>query len=581
MGGSYRLKLEIGVARELAAACAALITQFDAIRRYVDSVDRVDGIGNLASGNQLEDKFKEKLKQLSTRLGEHIAFVTSLGDRFIAAGKTYAETDYVSASDLKALTDISLVPDRSKSITLEWKQGLIGEGATPTRPTILAPNDRYEMDGPTISPENGAKFSWDDLVRYQVASDMNPMMTVSEVFANVKDRTVKEVETLQRKIISTQVKDRWVGEGADAARKLTSEYSEEVVQKDLADSLNMLSANAKYTADWVGYLKVALAPMLTITDPLVQEKLLLTYREKFADTYVPGITTSDKSFRRVPPAPGASGTGTSSTDGSKSSATDGTKDDKKDDGTKSEPSKGGGGSSDGEKGGASTEGGPGPGPKGGAGSEKGGPGPGEGSKPDPAKPDPSKPKPEVPKPDPTQPKPEVPKPGLPGQPNPNVPGGNVPGLGPQVPNLIAPLLTALGQGVQMFGQMVQAGVQADAALKAALPALKLPEGVGPGPGEPPKESSPNGKGTPPAKPGLMELKAKAFPRASIPGRAGEVLMPPMPFGPGAGMPVMPPGGAGHNSSVQAQGAKPTKFLDEPFLEEFGIEPDAVRPVIES
>ncbi|MFG1794419.1 hypothetical protein [Nocardia sp. NPDC049149] len=571
MGGSYTLELETNVARDCAAACAELIKEFDAIRRYVESVHPVDGIGNLHSGDQLEQKFKEKLKTLGTTLGKHITFVTSMGQKFIDAGKAYAAAEDVSEHDLRALTDISLKPDPSRSIPLEWKKGLTREGGAPTVPQILAPKELGRTDSPTISPENGANLDWGQLVAYQVASDMNPMMTVSEVFAKVKEDTGAKTEILGNKIARTE--GRWRGEGGDAARKLAAEYAAGV-KNELGDSLEMLSVNAKYTAEWVGYLKKELAPMLT-TPVLDQEKLLPSFRDKFTAVYVPGIQTSDKSFAHIPQPRGLGGTGTTSTDGSKSPT------DKKGDGAKSDPSKGGGGSGDGEKGGAGAEGGPGPGPKGGAGAEKGGPGPGEGSKPDPAKPDPSKPKPEIPKPDPTQPKPEVPKPGLPGQPNPNVPGGNVPGLGPQVPNLIAPLLTALGQGVQMVGQAIQAGVQADAALKAALPALKLPEGVGPGPGEPPKEGGPNGRGTPPAKPSLMELKAKAFPRASIPGRAGEVLMPGMPFGPGAGMPVMPPGGAGHNSSVQAQGAKPAKFLDEPFLEEFGIEPDAVRPVIES
>ncbi|MFI9506310.1 hypothetical protein [Nocardia sp. NPDC052566] len=582
------LQLDPGVALDVAKAIAELITRTERFKNWVGQTPKVVGIGNRDSGKALAKKFDDKTVQLGAVLGKHLTVLTDMGETFVAAGKAFAANEHDSADWFKSLDDISFKPSPPNVILIPSTDKTHPGGAKPNKPTI--PKFGAGMDKATIDPDPASSMSWSMLYSLAQSIDVNTMMTLKYVWETTAKEYVDDAGKLQDKFKEIK-ENRWTGKAAAAAHKAVGQYYSSV--QELRDTMKIVIDNAQYTADWLNATWTQLGVMPAQED----EKTLAAYREIYDKVFREGLQNSDQLFPRLPEPAGADKPPTDNGPKDKSPTDNGPKDKSPTDNGPKDKSPANNGPKDkspadkgpGDKGpgGESSPGGSGPGSGGGSG---GGSAPGT-SKPDdpkPGDPKPGDPKPGDPKPGdpkPGDPKPGDPKPGdpKPGDPKPGNPGGSprpAPDPGSANQNIIGPLISAFSQGIQAVGQTVgqiaQAAVQIHTANLAA--GLKVPElGGVPGAGIP----GPKGGGqvlplaaevpsvTPPQ-------ASKLFPRAALPAPDGQVLAPPGSWGPGAAGAGAPgsTGTGGHSADRR------NKPVEQEFLEEFGIEPAAVKPVLD-
>ncbi|QIS08966.1 hypothetical protein [Nocardia arthritidis] len=600
------LKLDASIAVDCANACKELIQTFDTLSRYLKSAEKLKGhdLGGLDSSERLATRFNDKMQSLLDTVDQHIKLVTDMGDTFINAGKRYADTDSGSAEWFKQLSDFSLKPDSSKNTTLYPSSGTPANPGDVKVPDNLVPKNQVGMDKVDLGVENYQSMLWDQLIKMRDSINVNPLRTVAFVWKCIDDTAVPSATKIRDLMDRTKKEDTWRGVGADAARGAVTRYFGEL--QDLAKQSMMVSRNASYTADYLAALYYALAPMPTQE----VEGDLAKYQGYFNSIYVTGIHNTEKLFPKLPqpsgiPGPNAQGSNDDNpgknnkgngSDTDKGGKSGGNGKDDTDDGGKND-AKGGGDDKKHGGGGGGSEGGGSDAEKKGKGTGHdgkngaGGPGPGSGIHP------PEKSKPGAPKTDPAKSDPAKSDPAItdPAKGDPNAPGpiGTQPRIAASDPssgmNMLTPLISAVTQGIQAVGQTVQGVIQAESArIAAGLPGDHQLDGKpdtdeirkAGGPGGPGKAGAPNIP--PPPRPVGPEA-SKLFPRAALPSIDGKLLTPPGNWGPGlpGGIPGVPVTGSAANHSTTHQDDTKLKIPGEEFLEDFGIEPSAVRPVLDA
>ncbi|WP_225729914.1 MULTISPECIES: hypothetical protein [unclassified Nocardia] len=600
------LKLDASIAVDCANACKDLIQTFDTLSRYLKSAEKLNGhdLGGLPSGERLATRFNDKMQSLLDTVDRHIKLVTDMGDTFINAGKRYADTDSGSAEWFKQLSDFSLKPDSSKNITLYPASGIPANPGNVKVPDDLVPKNQVGMDKVDLGVENPSSMQWPDLIKMRDSINVNPLRTVAFVWKCIDDTAVPSATKVRDLMDKTKKDDTWRGAGADAARAAVTQYFGEL--QDLAKQSMLVSRNAAYTADYIAALYYALAPMPT--QPVENE--LKKYQDAFGDIYVTGIHNTEKVFPKLPQPSGIPGLdaqgGNDDNPGknNKGNGSDTDKDGKSGGKGKDDTGDGdNGGKNDAEGGGGDKKHGGGGGSEGdGSDAEKKGKGTGHDGKngaggPGPGIQPPDKSKPDASKTDPAKSDPAKSDPAItdPAKADPNAPGpiGTQPRSAASDPssgmNMLTPLVSAITQGIQTVGQTVQGVIQAESAKIAAdLLGDHQPDGKpdtdeikkAGGPGGPGKAGAPNIP--PPLRPVGPEA-SKLFPRAALPSIDGKPLMPPGNWGPGlpGGIPGLPVTGAAANHGTTHQDDAKLKIPGEEFLEDFGIEPSAVKPVLDA
>ncbi|MFE3057754.1 hypothetical protein [Nocardia sp. NPDC059239] len=299
-----RLQLDPGSAEAGAKYAAEAITSLNAAKGYTYLLNQYTGFSDnsiLQSALNLEDRFAKEGGRVGGIIDDYITMLNSMGDTFVAAGKTYRMTDDQSKSDFDTIKTQANKDMTFDGIPLDGATALDSwsDSSSPTPSDANGMGDMAAVGKATSGRYTDAIGSEDPSHHdgkwfFDVGQGIHPTPIAdrSALWKWIAQVISSSFETLSGCVKRLESDGHWTGKGADAAVAASQQF--EAQAKAFSTDLYAISENLLYTATWLSQTKAA---MPTIWDDSYRGTSTETYiintgTAAFTAWYIPGIGNS-------------------------------------------------------------------------------------------------------------------------------------------------------------------------------------------------------------------------------------------------------------------------------------------------
>ncbi|MFE3222500.1 hypothetical protein [Nocardia sp. NPDC059228] len=299
-----RLQLDPGSAEAGAKYAAEAINALNAARGYAYLLDQYSGFSNngvLQSALNLQDRFAKEGGRVAGIIDDYVALLNAMGDTFVAAGKSYRETDDQSKSDFDKLKTQAVVDMHFDGIPLDGTTHLSSwsDASSPTPSDSNGMGDMAkvakEKSGRYTDPigsedptHHGGKWFFD----VGQGIDPTPIANRSALWKWIAQVVGSSFETLTGAVKRLESDGHWTGKGADAAVAACQAF--EAQGTAFATDLWAVAENLLYTATWLNQTKAGMPRHWedSFKGTSTETYIINTGTAAFTAWYIPGIGNS-------------------------------------------------------------------------------------------------------------------------------------------------------------------------------------------------------------------------------------------------------------------------------------------------
>lgn len=303
-----RLQLDPGSAEAGAKYAAEAINALNAARGYCYLLDQYTGFsdnGVLQSALNLRDRFAKEGGRVGKIIDDYIKMLNSMGDTFVAAGKTYRQSDDQSKSDFDTIKTQAVV---------SMNFGVIPrDGDTPLSSwsdhSAPDPSDANGM-GDMARVHNAKSGRYTDAIGsedpghhdgkwfFDVGQGINPIHIAdkSALWKWIAQVIAGSFDTLSGLVKRLESDGHWTGHGVKGAIAACTEFEGQA--KAFATDLYAIAENLLYTATWLSQTKAGM-PLRWEEDfrgTSTEKYIITTGSAAFTAWYNPGIGNSGTSI---------------------------------------------------------------------------------------------------------------------------------------------------------------------------------------------------------------------------------------------------------------------------------------------
>ncbi|WP_157388579.1 hypothetical protein [Nocardia terrae] len=303
---SDRLQLDPGSAEAGAKFAAEAISALNAAKGYTYLLDQYSGFsdnGVLQSALNLEDRFAKEGGRVGKIIDDYITILNTMGDTFVAAGKSYRQTDDQSKSDFAVIQNQANIDMHWDGIPLDGTTQLdSGTGWDSGTPT---PSDANGMgDMAKVAQEKSGRYTdaigsedpshHDGKWFYDVGQGINPtpIANRSALWKWIAQVIGNSFETLSGCVKRLESDGHWTGEGIKGA--ITACQVTEAQARQFSTDLFAVAENLLYTATWLNQTKAGMPTMWSndYAGTSTEAYIIRTGTAAFTAWYIPGIANS-------------------------------------------------------------------------------------------------------------------------------------------------------------------------------------------------------------------------------------------------------------------------------------------------
>ncbi|WP_196054490.1 hypothetical protein [Nocardia aurantiaca] len=301
---SDRLQLDPGSAEAGAKYAAEAINALNAAKSYAYLLDQYSGFSNngvLQSALNLQDRFAKEGGRVGGIIDDYISLLNAMGDTFMAAGKTYRETDDQSKSDFDKLKTQAVIDTHFDGIPLDGTTQLSSwsDASSP------APSDSNGMgDMAKLAKARSGRYTdpigsedpthHDGKWFFDVGQgiDPTPIANRSALWKWIAQVIGSSFETLTGAVKRLESDGHWTGRGADAAVAACQAF--EAQGTAFSTDLWAVAENLLYTATWLNQTKAGMPRNWedSFKGTSTETYIINTGTAAFTAWYIPGIGNS-------------------------------------------------------------------------------------------------------------------------------------------------------------------------------------------------------------------------------------------------------------------------------------------------
>ncbi|MGW4242992.1 hypothetical protein [Nocardia sp. NPDC004722] len=299
-----RLQLDPGSAESGAKYAAEAINALSAARGYTYLLNQYSGFSNngvLQSALNLQDRFAHEGGRVGGIIDDYISLLNAMGDTFVAAGKTYRETDDQSKSDFDKIKTQAVIDMQFDGIPLDGTTQL-DSGWGDSTPAPSDANGMGEMA--RIAQEKSGRYTnaigSEDPANhggkwfYEVGQgiDPTPIANRSALWKWIAKVIGSSFETLTGAVARLESDGHWTGQGIDSAIKACQQF--EAQGKQFSTDLWAVAENMLYTATWLHQTKLFMPTNWddSYKGTSTETYIITTGTTGFTSWYIPGIGNS-------------------------------------------------------------------------------------------------------------------------------------------------------------------------------------------------------------------------------------------------------------------------------------------------